>query len=111
MTLLIAAVNTSCILEKACEEDSIGTIVLENIESEGTLELYINPPGAGLSGASDLSVRAGEQRSIDVPAGLPNIVIRRIVSRCTETRCQRFSTTLEDRTFEISSCETINIAY
>jgi len=111
MALLVAAVNTSCILEKACEEDNVGTIVLENLDSEGTLELYINPIGAGLSGASDLSVKVGEQRSIDVPAGLPTIVVRRIVSTCTETRCQRFSTTLEDRTLEIASCETINLAY
>lgn len=109
LTILFA--GTSCENSEACEEGNMGTITLENLSAEGNLHLYINPVRIGSNTPGDLSVSPGEKKSIDVSAGLPNILVRRITSTCSGTRCQIRSTTLEDKTVDINSCETINIAY
>ena len=103
--------STSCENTEACEEANSGTITLENLGAEGNLQLYINPVRIGSNTPGDLSVSPGEKKSIDLAAGVPNILVRRITSICSGTRCQIQSTTLEERSLDISSCETINMAY
>ena len=109
LTVLFA--GTSCENTEACEEGNLGTITLENLGTEGNVHLYINPVRIGSNTPGDLSVAPGEKKSIDLAAGVPNILVRRITSTCVESRCQIRSVTLEDKTLDISACETINMAY
>jgi len=109
--LAVLFAGTSCDNTEACEEANTGAITLQNLGTEGNLHLYINPVRIGSNTPGDLSVAPGEKKSIDLAAGAPNILVRRITSTCVNDRCQIRSATLEDRSLDISACETINIAY
>ncbi|MDT0607656.1 hypothetical protein [Croceitalea rosinachiae] len=109
--LSVLFAGTSCEKTEACEEANSGTITLQNLGTEGNVHLYINPVRIGSNTPGDLSVAPGETKSIDLAAGVPNILVRRITSSCVGDRCQIRSTTLEERTLDISACETINMAY
>lgn len=111
MILFLLTLSTSCESNEACEDNNIGTIALQNNRTEGNLQLYINPVRIGSNTPGDLSVPPGETKSIDIPAGSPNILVRLLVTTCSGERCAVRSTQLDERPVDVSSCEVVNLAY
>ena len=112
--VLLIVFTTSCEDDSVepCDEDNIGTIILENKGGvEGKLHLYINPARIGSNTPGDISVEPGEKGSIDVPAGTHNILVRNIITECSGNRCAIRSTQLDEKSIDVSACQNLNMAY
>ena len=113
LIVLLLVLTTSCTDDSAepCDEDNVGTIILENKGVDGSLQLYVNPVRIGSNTPGDLSVQPGEKASIDVPAGSHNILVRSFKSECSGNRCFIQSTPLDEKSIDVSACQNLNMAY
>ena len=113
LIVLLIVLTTSCEDDSVepCDEDNIGTIILENKGVEGSLQLYLNPVRIGSNTPGDISVQPGDKVSIDVPAGTHNILVRSFITECSGNRCAIRSIQLDEKSIDVSSCENLNIAY
>ena len=107
----VILLSTSCETTEACEDNNLGVITLENTRSQGSLNLYVNPVRIGSNTPGDLVLKPGEQGSIDVPAGVHNVLVRLRITSCEGNRCAIQTTTLDEKSIDLPACETVNMIY
>ena len=114
MSALLAGMlilGVSCTKTPGCELNNTGTIVVKNFHPHGFLQIHVDKNNVPANASGDLSVKAGEEGSLELPAGKHNIKAILVITTCSGGRCSVSTSGQGNDDINLASCETKNLIY